>query len=148
MNIIIEEIDPHSLELRGFTPSPSYLVQFTSQAVTGRARLVPASGLPDARPGDQFLVEVAQESISGFRECAKPRSQRMIPLAHAGDYEVQGVVEIVSHPSGPAGNRVTYVEACGVLFTLELSDMGLFRPEVGTCVEFVVHDMSLWDEAS
>ena len=146
MHIVIDSIEPDSFELRGFTPHPSFRVRFHSQAVSGSARLVPASGMPDAGPGSEFDVEIAQKSVSAFRVCERHGSPRIQPLAHHGDFQVSGVVCLVVHPSEPPGNRITHVEAAGALFVLDLKDIGDDRPEAGACVEFIAHDVALWDD--
>jgi hypothetical protein len=69
------------------------------------------------------------------------------PLLTPGDFKVHGTVCHVSFPPEPVGNRITYVQAGDAEFFLTLQDIGDLRPETGTTVEFIVHDLSMWDEA-
>ena len=147
MHIVINSIDRDSSALRGFTPTPSFKVRFSSNTFGGTARLVPASGFADAKPGDEFDVELAQESVSGFRVSEVSRPLGVEPLLPLGDFKVRGTVRHVSFPSEPVGNRITDVHVGGAEFCLTLQDIGDLRPETGTTVEFVVHDLSMWDEA-
>ena len=40
-----------------------------------------------------------------------------------------------------------YVQVGDAEFFLALQDIGDLRPEIGTAVEFTVHDLSMWDDA-
>ena len=61
--------------------------------------------------------------------------------------KIRGTVRAVSLPTALVGNRTTCVQAGDADFCLALQDIGGLRPEAGTTVEFVVHDLSMWDEA-
>jgi hypothetical protein len=147
VHIVIDCIDKDSFALRGFTPTPSFRVRFSSQTFGGTARLVPASELADVKTDSEFEVEIAQESVTGFRITEMSGSIGVEPLLPLGDFKVRGTVRYVSFPSEPVGNRITYVQAGDADFCLALQDIGDSRPETGTTVEFIVHDLSLWDEA-
>lgn len=147
MRIVITSIDTDSLRLRGFTPTPSYGVQFSSQTFSGTARLVPAAELADVKEGAEFEVELAQESVTECRLSAMAGSTGVEPILPLGDFAVRGIVRYLSFPSEQAGNRITYVQAGDAVFCLALEDLRDFRPEVGTTVEFIVHDLSMWDQA-
>lgn len=147
MHIVIDSIDKESFELRGFTPQPSFRIRFTSSTFAGIARLVPFSGLADAKPGDEFDVEIAQESVSEFRLSEPSGIVGVEPLLMPGDFKVRGIVRFVSPPSEPAGNWDIYVQVGGADFVLPLQNPAILRPDVGAEVEFVVHDLSLWDES-
>jgi len=69
------------------------------------------------------------------------------PILPLGDFKVRGIVRYLAFPSEPVGNRITYIQAGEADFCLALEDIGDLRPEVGTIVEFIVHDLSLWDYA-
>jgi hypothetical protein len=125
----------------------SFVVRFRSTPFNGTARLIAARDIVDVQPGSHFVVEIAQESVSEFKVDKEPGIQRVRPLSQEGDFHVRGVVCSVAHPSQPAGNRVTYVAVADAQFCLSLQDIGDLRPEVGTAVDFIVHDLSLWDEA-
>lgn len=147
MRIVIGSIDKDSFELRGYTPTPSFVVQFSSVTFSGTARLVPFSGLADAKPGDEFFVEFAQGSVSEFRLSGSVEPSAVVPLPTPGDFKVRGTVRHVSYPSEPAGNRITDVNVGDADFSLSLEDIGDLRPDIGTKIEFVVHDLSMWDES-
>lgn len=147
MRIVIGDIDKDSFELRGYAPTPSFVVQFSSATFSGTARLVPYSGVADAKTGDEFFVEIAQGSVSGFRLNGAVEPPAVVPLPTPGDFEVRGTVRHVWYPSEPAGNRITEVNVGDADFSLSLEDIGHFRPDIGTKVEFVVHDLSMWDES-
>jgi hypothetical protein len=147
VHIVIDSIDRDSSALRGFTPTPSFKVRFSSNMFGGTARLVPSSGLADAKTGDEFDVELAQESVTGFRVSEVSGTLGIEPLLPLGDFKVRGTVRHVSFPSEPVGNRITYVQVGDAEFCLTLQDIGDLRTETGTTVEFVVHDLSMWDEA-
>lgn len=147
MKIVINSIDATSSAPRGFTPLASYLVRFGSSTFSGSARLVPASGFADAQPGDQVVVELAQESVSDFKVCGTLPPESVQALPQPGDFMVCGIVTDVVLASEPAGNRFTYVRAGEAYFCLSLEEIGDCRPERGSAVEFIVHDVSLWDEA-
>lgn len=146
MRIIIEDINKHSFELRGFTPMPSYNVQFNSEVFSGVARLIPFSGVPDAPVGTEFEVELAHEAVSGFRLC-EVSSPSVEPLSALGDFKVHGIVRHVTFPSAPPGNRITWVHVGKADFVLSVEDTRRWRPAVGSGVEFIVHDLSMWDVA-
>jgi hypothetical protein len=147
VHIVIDSIDRYSSALRGSTPTPSFKVRFSSQTFGGTARLVPASGIADAKIGTEFEVEIAQESVTGFRVSEMPATLGVEPLSTPGDFKVRGTVRHVSFPSEPVGNRITYVQAGDAEFFLTLQDIGDLRPEMETTVEFIVHDLLMWDEA-
>lgn len=87
MHIVIDSIDKDSFALRGFTPTPSFRVQFSSQTFAGTARLVPASELSDVKPGSEFEVEVAQESVTGFSVSEISGKIGVEPLMPLGDFK-------------------------------------------------------------
>lgn len=147
MHIVIDNIDNDSFAVRGFTPTPSYRVRFTSQTFSGTARLVPACVLADVTPGARYEVEIAQESVSGFRVADISANIGVEAILPPGDFKVRGIVRYVDFPSEPVGNRITAVQAGDAEFCLALKDIGELRPETGTAVEFIVHDLSMWDEA-
>lgn len=147
MHIVIDWIDKDSFALRGFTPTPSFRVRFSSQTFSGTARLVPACDLADMKPGAEYEVEIAQESVTGFRVADISANMGIEPLLSPGDFKVRGTVRYVDFPSEPVGNRITTVEVGDAEFCLALQDIGDLRPEIGTAVEFIVHDLSMWDEA-
>jgi hypothetical protein len=45
-----------------------------------------------------------------------------------------------------AGNRITYAAVGDAIFTLTLADTCGLKPNEGTVVEFIAHDISLWDD--
>lgn len=147
MHIVIHSIDKNSLSLRGFTPTPSFSVKFSSQPFSGTARLVPAVEISDVKTGSEFQVEIAQESVTGFRLSEMSGDVYVEPILPLGDFKVRGIVRYLAFPSEPVGNRITYIQAGEADFCLALEDIGDLRPEVGTIVEFIVHDLSLWDYA-
>lgn len=146
MRIIVEYIDKNSFELRGYTPTPSFKVQFSSKVFAGVARLIPYSGAPDAVSGAQFDVELNQEAVTGFRMC-DVRHPCVDPLVNLGDFKVRGIVHHVAFHSEPPGNHLTYVNVLEAVFMLGAEDTGAFRPAIGSGVEFIAHDLSMWDEA-
>lgn len=99
---------------------PSFRVQFRGAKFGGAARFVPASQLADAEPGTKFDVEISQ---------------------------VCGILSSIEYFSEPANNQYTNVVAGDALFGLALRDIGALRPAIGAAVKFVVHDVTLWDEA-
>lgn len=147
VHIVIDGIDKDSFALRGFTPTPSFRVRFTSQTFGGTARLVPASELADVKTGSEFEVEIAQESVTGFGVTEKSGGIGVEPLLPLGDFKVCGTVRDVWFPAEPVGNRITCVQVGDADFCLTLQDIGDLRPEIGATVEFIVHDLSMWDEA-
>lgn len=147
MRIVIHSIDTNSLSLRGVTPTPSFSVKFSSQPFSGTARLVPAVEISDVKTGAEFQVEIAQESVTGFRLSEMSGDVYVEPILPLGDFQVRGIVRFLLFPAEPVGNRITYIQAGEADFCLALKDIGDLRPEVGTIVEFIVHDLSLWDYA-
>jgi len=108
---------------------------------------VPASELADLKTGSEFEVEIAQESVTGFGVTEKSGGIGVDPLLPPGDFKVRGTVRDVWFPSEPVGNRITCVQVGDAHFCLALQDIGDSRPEIGATVEFIVHDLSMWDEA-
>lgn len=147
MHIVIHNIDNDSSALRGFSRMESYRVRFSSQTFSGTARLVPACDLAEIKPGADYEVEIAQESVTDFSVADISANIGVEPLSPPGDFRVRGTVRHVDFPSEPVGNRITYVQVCDAEFSLALQDIGDLRPEIGTAVEFTVRDVSMWDEA-
>jgi hypothetical protein len=145
MRIIIESIDKDSFELRGFTPMPSFNVQFSSEVFSGVARFIPFSGAADADVGAEFDVELNQGAVTGFRLC-EVSIPSIEPLSTLGDFKVRGIVRHVPSPSEPPFNRTTWVSVGKANFELDAEETGGRRLAIGSGVEFVVHDLSMWDE--
>ena len=99
------------------------------------------------KTGSEFDVEIAQESVSEFRLSEKSGNVCVEPILPLGDFKVRGIVRYLSLPSEPVGNQITYVQADEADFCLALKDIRDLRPAVGTTVEFIVHDLSMWDTA-
>lgn len=147
MRIVVQSIDKSSLELRGFTPTPSFKVQFQAAMFEGGARLVPFSGLADALAGDEFSVEISQETVSGLRLCDPQTTSIVEPLSVPGDFKVRGQVRYVMPCSEPAGRCYFLVEVGDADFSLSDVDLDGLKPEIGDQVEFVAHDLTFWDES-
>ena len=145
MNIVIDAIES-TVKLIGFTKMPSYRVHFNSAIFEGIARFVPASGVPDQCKGSQFGVEIGQEYVTNFRILNIPNLEQIDSTGEDGCFHVRGVVHAVMDCSEPPGNCITYVAVGDAIFTLTLDDSGGVKPNEGTVVEFIAHDISLWDD--
>jgi hypothetical protein len=146
MNVVIDDIES-AVKLIGFMKMPSYRVNFSSAIFGGIARFVPASGVPEQCMGSEFSVEIAQESVTNFRILNDPVSEGIDSTGEEGCFHVRGIVHAVMDCSEPPGNRITYAAVGDAIFTLTLDDTGGLRPNEGTAVEFIAHDISLWDDA-
>jgi hypothetical protein len=148
MRITIKAIDEDSVQALGYTPTPSYAVEFTSTAINGQARFVPASGSANDCVGQVFDVEVNQERVSAFKMAeGKPFVEAVTSLPEKGSFHVQGVVVSVVPLSEPVGNEVASVSAGEALFMLTSEELGGAKLIVGERITFVAHELSLWDEA-
>jgi hypothetical protein len=145
LKIAIDEIDAASSKLLGYTPLPSFLVKFHGSTIKGVARLVPASGIADAGPGDEFVVELAHEAVSNFAVLNRDVPPSIVSTSAAGDFKVIGPVSFLSKTASQDIQGV-YVAVGDASFALTLEEMGGVLPSIGTMVEFVVHDVSMWDE--
>ncbi len=147
MKIIIEKIDGESVLPIGFAKLPSFLVNFRSSSFSGIARFVPASGRPENCEGCEFEVEIAQDSITEFCIIEGIVTPSVEIMDATGSFKVCGVISSVMALTDPIGGQFTFVAVNDALFTLTNNDMSNLRPDVGTSVAFIVHDMSFWDEA-
>lgn len=145
MNIVIDTIES-TVELIGFTKMPSFSVRFHSAGFEGIARFVPASGTSDQCKGSQFGVEICQEYVTDFRILDSFNLAKVDPTGEDGCFHVCGTIHAVMDCSEPAGSRITYVAVGDAIFTLTLADTGGLKPNEGSVVEFIAHDISLWDD--
>ncbi|MEN9866574.1 MAG: hypothetical protein RL748_2164 [Pseudomonadota bacterium] len=145
MNIVIDTIES-TAKLIGFTNMPSFRVHFSSAVFKGIARFVPASGTSDQCKGSQFGVEICQEYVTDFRILDSPNLARIDSTGEDGCFHVCGAIHAVMDCSELAGNRITYAAVGDAIFTLTLADTCGLKPNEGTVVEFIAHDISLWDD--
>jgi hypothetical protein len=145
MNIVIDTIES-TVKLIGFTKMPSFRIHFNSAIFGGIARFVPASGIPDQCKGSLFSVEICQEYVTDFRILDQANLARVDSTGEDGCFHVCGAIHAVMDCSEPVGNRITYVAVGDAIFTLTLADTRGLKPNEGTVVDFIVHDISLWDD--
>jgi hypothetical protein len=149
MRITIERIDTSAMETRGYMQLPSFPVHFRSTTVSGNARFIPASSELQQCVGQSFDVEINQEAVTEFEvsKCGGV-DEAVVALPEQAAFRVHGVVTSVIQLSEPEGEQVITVKAKEAFFTLTQADVRDTQLSTGEVVSFVVHEVSLWDEAT
>ena len=102
--------------------------------------------MADAVAGDEFIVELAHESVTDFNVTAGMVQPSVACAIVPGDFKVVG--EVCFLDSAASGAICgAYIAVGDATFALTLEEMGGVAPSIGTMVEFVAHEVSMWDEA-
>jgi hypothetical protein len=148
MQVIVTQINPEHSILRGNMRVPSFLAQFDSAGFSGSAWFVPASGSSSDCLGQRLDVELSHERITQVSlEGGQGFETRVKPLPTPGTYHVAGTVSSVVPLEEPTGEAIVSVSAGDATFTLTIAELRGIKPALGTHLSFLVHDLSLWDEA-
>jgi hypothetical protein len=146
VKIFLDKIDSLGMKSIGYTQLASFPTHFQSKTFEGWGRFVPGAEQLEDYINREIEVEIAQETVIDFR-VSKNRVHKIEPLEEQFSYFVVGEVKHIAFHSEPVGNQTTYVESGDAVFTLNLSDIGSIRPNIGETVEFQVCGLSLWDES-
>jgi len=141
MKITITAIDLASERPMGNIKAPGYKVHFTSSLAVGTAVFVPARTASLEMQGQSFWVELNQETVENLVRLPDDSSQHPVfaSTSQSGDFNVRGVItSVVPFITASAG------DASFILASDELGDITL---QEGDWVEFLVRELSLWDEA-
>jgi hypothetical protein len=147
MRITVESIDAKAMDRLGFTQIPSFPVRFSSAVVSGTARFVPASSEAQHCAGQSFDVEINQEKVTNLERISSESGESVVARTEPGVYQVSGRVSSVVPLGEPEGSEVVTVAAGEAMFTLSSEELGSMKLLLGERVSFVVHTLSLWDEA-
>lgn len=74
-------------------------------------------------------------------------NEGIVALDEAEAFQVFGTVTAVMPPGEPSDSVILSVASGEAIFTLDRFDLGDTKLFVGDKVAFVVHELSLWDEA-
>ena len=141
MKITITAIDLASERPMGNIKAPGYKVQFTSSLAVGTAVFVPARTASLEMQGQSFWVELNQETVENLVRLPGDSSQHPVlaSTSKSGDFNARGVItSVVPFITARAD------DASFILASDELGDIAL---QEGDWVEFLVRELSLWDEA-
>lgn len=147
MLITINSVDSNALQRIGSMQFPSFPVQFSAAALTGRARFVPSSGDAEGLVGQSFQVEIEQGRVTDLRRVGVEAEPKVIALAEPGSFQVCGIVRAVVPLGETDGSVLVSVVAGEAVFTLCQDDLRGMALSQGERVTFTAHEVSLWDEA-
>lgn len=148
MYITIEAINTDAVQALGCMQVPSFRTRFSSSAIEGWARFVPANGDPDACVGKSFYVEIDHERVTDLKRVDyNTFNEGVVALDESEAFQVFGTVTAVMPLGEPSDNVILSVASGEAIFTLDRFDLGDTKLFVGDKVAFVVHELSLWDEA-
>lgn len=132
MHVNILEIDSSKPISLGFTQA--YMGKFNCSLTSGTAMLVGNN----LEPGKTISVETDFKRVSKIKLNDQPGVQEMKESSKKGDYFIRGIVIQQAYDAIQVD--------CGFKFNLEPMNFGNTKPQIGQSVEFVVHELSLWDQ--
>jgi hypothetical protein len=148
MQITIEAINADAVQCLGCMQVPSFRTKFSSSAIEGWARFVPANGDPEACVGKSFYVEINHERVTDLKRIDDHVfTERIVALDESEAFQVFGTVTSVMPLGEPTDNVILSVASGEAVFTLARCDLGETELSLGEKIAFVAHELSLWDEA-
>ncbi|MFZ2990444.1 hypothetical protein [Ideonella sp.] len=148
MQVIVTQINPEQPIYRGHLRMPSFLAQFDSAGFSGSAWFVPATGNSSGYLGQRLDVELSHDRVTQvLLEDGQGFKSRVEPLPAPGAYRVSGTVSSMVPLRVPPGEAIVSVTAGDATFALTIAELAGIRPAPGIHLSFLVHDLSLWDEA-
>jgi len=146
MQIEVTAIDLTTEKLVGAAGQRSFIAQVRGERFSGTCRFVPFQEDPSSCVGNAASVVLSQESVTDFRITDNERIS-ITALREFSAYRICGVVASVAVAQSNGGQTLINVSVGDAYFYLTDTDTGGVSVAVGTHVEFVAHEVCLWDEA-
>lgn len=146
MQIQITAIDLTTEKLMGASGQRSFVAQVRGERFSGTCRFVPFQEDPLSCVGNAASVVFSQESVTDFQITDDERIC-ITALREFGAYRICGIVASVAVAQSNLGQTLINVSVEDAYFYLTDTDTAGVSVSVGAHVEFVVHELCLWDEA-
>ena len=146
MQIEIIAIDLTTEKSVGAAGQRSFVAQVRGEGFSGTCRFVPFQEDPLSCVGNSVSVVLSQESVTGFQITDNERIS-ITALREFGAYRICGIVASVAVAQSNDGQTLVNVSVGDAYFYLTDADTAGISVSVGAHVEFVVHELCLWDEA-
>ena len=141
MDIEIIDIEIDQAVTVNQSGTKGYKGHFRCSIVSGAAIFVPYTGAEmNLKLGNVISVETGQNSISDFKLLQGSQKPQISPLSVPGDYGIIGDVVLNT------GDELFDIDVDDFSFVLDNDETMGIIPEVGQCVSFKLHGLSLWDE--